>query len=312
MSILKFKPILKPKLTILPLKYIDLFCGIGSFHYSFEKLGWTCIMACDINPVSCQTYMANYGQQPLGDICDIDPKQIPYYDILCAGFPCQSFSNIGKHKGFNDERGQMFSQLMKFTKYHQPKVVVLENVPALLSHDNGQTFIKITNELKNEGYVVKHNILRCDEYGIPQMRKRLFIIGIRQDIAITNNLDNLDNLDNSDNLDNLFDYQSFYKNITLSQYLNQDFSKKTAYTIRCGGRHSSIDNKHNWDGYMITVNNVTQEYRLSLDDAKKLQGFPNDFKLSGSNTNQWKQLGNTIPTIFTKLIGHTINKLKFD
>ena len=217
MSLIQVKPKISLKAKLVsstPLKYIDLFCGIGSFHFSFAKLGWTCVIACDINPTSQQTYAQNYGQQPLGDIVDIDPQQIPGFDILCGGFPCQPFSNIGQHKGFNDERGTMFSQLMKFTKHHRPKVVVLENVPALLSHDKGQTFTRISNELIAENYVVKHSILRCDDYGIPQMRKRLFVIAIRQDIA------------NQNQLDGIFDYSQYFQTITLSQYLGQNFENQ--------------------------------------------------------------------------------------
>ena len=115
--------------------FIDLFCGIGSFHYSFKKRGWSCVMACDICKPARDTYKQNYNITPLEDICNIKPKDIKNYDILCAGFPCQPFSQAGKHKGFNDDLGTLFYQIMKFVKYHKPKVIILENVQALLSHD---------------------------------------------------------------------------------------------------------------------------------------------------------------------------------
>lgn len=161
----------------MPTRFIDLFCGIGSFHYSFQKLGWECVMACDIDETARKTYQQNYGLQPLDDIKGIDPKTIPTYDVLCAGFPCQPFSQCGQHKGFDDERGNLFFQVMKFVHHHHPAVIILENVPALLTHDTGRTFTIIREHLENAGYKIDFKILKCSDYGIPQMRKRLFVIG---------------------------------------------------------------------------------------------------------------------------------------
>jgi DNA (cytosine-5)-methyltransferase 1 len=272
-----------------PIKYIDLFCGIGSFHYSFEKLGFECVMACDINKSARNNYKLNHDVEPLGDICDIDPDDIDPYDILCAGFPCQPFSQAGKQKGFKDKRGTMFSQVMKFVKKNDPKVVILENVRGLLTHDNGKSFKKIIKTLEKEGYSVIHKILLCSDYGIPQMRKRLFIIGSK-------------NIKTS-KLNKFFDLSKFEKTTTLKKFFKKKFEKETAYTIRCGGRRSPIDDRHNWDGYWV----AGKEYRLTIKDGLKLQGFKK-FKLSGTNTEKWKLLGNTIPTIFTHMIGKQIMK----
>lgn len=206
---------------------------------------------------------------------------------------CQPFSQAGKHKGFDDKRGTLFFQVMKFVKFHKPKIIVLENVKALLNHDNGNTFNRIKNELTNENYDVVHEVLTCSDYGIPQMRKRLFIIGVRND------------LDLNYELNNFFDITKYKKNVSLSKYLNKKFKKDIAYTIRCGGRLSPINDRHNWDGYI--VNNL--EYRLTLEDALKLQGFDNNFILKGTSNEKWKLLGNTIPIIFTKIIGDRINEL---
>ena len=165
--------------THYPIKYIDLFCGMGSFHYSFQKLGFECVMASDIASSAKSNYEHNYGMKVLDDICDIDPTTIGPYDILCAGFPCQPFSQAGLHKGFADSRGTMFSQVMKFVTTNTPKVVVLENVSALLTHDKGNSFATIMEALTREGYKVVHRVLKCSDYGIPQMRKRLFIVGFK-------------------------------------------------------------------------------------------------------------------------------------
>ena len=238
-------------------KYIDLFCGMGSFHYSFQKLGLKCVMASDTYKPAKENYKKNYNIDILGDICDIEPSSIESYDILCAGFPCQPFSQAGHHKGFKDIRGTMFSQVMRFVKTNIPKVVILENVQALLNHDKGKSFAKIKEELEKEGYNVVYKVLKCSDYGIPQMRKRLFIVGFK-------------NIEVND-LDNFFELSKYKKNTTLTDYLGQNFKKNVAYTLRCGGKHSPIDDRHNWDGYWVD----DKEYRLTIDDGLKLQGFYN-------------------------------------
>jgi DNA (cytosine-5)-methyltransferase 1 len=274
------------------LKFVDLFCGIGSFHYSFKKFNWECVMSCDIDNAVKETYKENYGVLPLGDITEIDPKNIPEYDILCAGFPCQPFSQCGKHKGFDDTRGTLFFNIMKFVEYHKPKIIILENVQGLLNHDGGRTFERIKCDIENANYTIRYKVIKCSDYGLPQMRKRLFIVGVRKNIELANHIDKL------------LGFDEYKKEKTLSELLGKNFEKKIAYTIRCGGKNSPIHDKHNWDGYIVDG----KEYRLTKEDCLKLQGFDSDFKLRGSNKDQWKQLGNTIPTIFTEIIGLNINK----
>jgi len=269
------------------IRYIDLFCGLGSFHYSFNKKGFKCVMACDIYKPARDNYKLNYNIEPLKDICDIDPNDLPKYDILCAGFPCQPFSQAGKHKGFEDERGTMFSHVMKFVKLNSPPIIILENVQGLLNHDKGKTFKIIIDELEKEGYNVIYKILKCSDFGIPQMRKRLFIIGYK-------------NIQTK-KIENFFILNKYKKQNTLSKYLNKKFEKEIAYTLRCGGKNSPINDRHNWDGYMVD----NKEYRLSIEDGLKLQGFI-DYKLIGKNNEKWKLIGNTIPTIFTEIIANQI------
>jgi DNA (cytosine-5)-methyltransferase 1 len=276
----------------MSIKFIDLFCGIGSFHYSFRKLGWECVMSCDIDDTARKTYKSNYDLLPLGDITKIDPEKIHKYDILCAGFPCQPFSQCGKQKGFDDSRGNLFFHIMKFVEFHRPKIIILENVQGLISHNNGKTFETIKNNIQNENYSITYKVLKCSDYGLPQMRKRLFIIGVRNDI------------DSVKNINKLLDLDEYKKESTLSELLGKNFKKEIAYTIRCGGKNSPIYDKHNWDGYIVDE----QEYRLTIDDCLKIQGFNLDFQLEGNNKQKWKQLGNTIPTVFTEIIGQNISK----
>lgn len=274
------------------LKFIDLFCGIGSFHYSFKKLGWKCVMACDIDQAVKETYQTNYGVLPLGDITQIDPKDVPSYDVLCAGFPCQPFSQCGQHKGFDDDRGTLFFNIMKFVEHHAPSIIILENVQGLLAHDGGKTFERIKHDIEAANYTVVYKVITCSDYGLPQMRKRLIILGIRNNFVLINHVNKLLNFD------------AYKKDSTLTELFGKPFEKKTAYTIRCGGKNSPINDKHNWDGYMVGG----MEYRLTKEDCLKLQGFDADFKLCGKEKDKWKQLGNTIPTVFTEIIGRNICK----
>lgn len=275
-----------------PLKFIDLFCGIGSFHHSFKQFGWECVMSCDINEAVRKTYKENYNQEPLGDITKIEPAMVAPFDVLCAGFPCQPFSQCGQHKGFEDERGNMFFNLMRFVRSHNPKLVILENVQGLLAHDSGNTFQTIKGLLESANYTVGHKVLKCSDYGLPQMRKRLFIICVRNDLSLRTKMNELMNFD------------EYKKNVTLSEHLGRNFEKDVAYTIRCGGKNSPINDKHNWDGYVVDG----AEYRLTIADCLKLQGFESSFVLKGTLSEQWRQLGNTIPTIFTTIVGNNINK----
>ena len=206
---------------------------------------------------------------------------------------CQPFSQCGQHKGFDDTRGTLFFHIMKFVDFHKPKIIILENVQGLLNHDGGKTFERIKGDIETANYKVTYKVLKCSDYGLPQMRKRLFIVGVRKDIEMEKHIDKILNFD------------EYKKEKTLTEFFGKNFKKEIAYTIRCGGKNSPIDDKHNWDGYIVDGN----EYRLTKEDCLKLQGFRPDFKLCGNNKDQWKQLGNTIPTIFTEIIGLNLQKL---
>jgi DNA (cytosine-5)-methyltransferase 1 len=247
-------------------------------------------MACDIDRHAQATYKTNYGLTPMGDITTIDPASIPSYDVLCAGFPCQPFSQCGKHKGFDDVRGTLFFHIMKFVSFHNPNCIVLENVQGLLKHDGGRTFQRIKNDIEAAGYEVDFKVVTCSDYGIPQMRKRLIMVAVRKEMALP--------------MDKILDFDEYKKHVTLSTFLSKSFEKETAYTIRCGGKKSPINDRHNWDGYIVDG----AEYRLTIEDCLKLQGFSADFMLCGPVSAKWKQLGNTIPTVFTDIVGRNLAK----
>ena len=281
--------------------YVDLFSGMGSFHYSLSRqTGFNCVAASDICEAARRVYEANHGLKPLGDICDIDPQTLPPFDLVCAGFPCQPFSQAGHRRGFNDTRGTMFEEVMRVALggKRKPSVIVLENVRGLLRHDDGRSFKIVCDRLEEAGYAVVHKVLTCSDYGIPQMRKRLLIVAYLPAAVKP-----------GEDMERFFDLAAYEAHTTLTDFLgNGIFAKPTAYTIRCGGRRSPIDDRHNWDGYWVDG----CEYRLTTADALKLQGFEGYDITAGGTTSkaqQWRLLGNTIPTVFTRIIGERITAL---
>lgn len=166
-------------------KFIDLFCGIGGFHQALSDLGGECVYASDIDEDCRKIYKLNYGLDPDGDITKVNEKDIPFHDILCAGFPCQAFSKAGKRLGFADPtKGTLFFEIMRIARYHKPKYMLLENVRNLASHDNGNTWKVIHDEIINAGYYTfeKPVIFSPHYIGVPQHRERVFIMCVRNDI----------------------------------------------------------------------------------------------------------------------------------
>lgn len=174
------------------LTFIDLFAGIGGFRLGMEQAGAKCVFSSEIDKFAQKTYQENFGETSFGDITKISTKDIPDHDILCAGFPCQSFSIAGKRLGFEDTRGTMFFEIARILKEKQPKAFILENVDGLISHDKGKTFGTILNilaktingqtplfETENLGYHIYYKVLNSTGFGVPQNRKRIFIVGFK-------------------------------------------------------------------------------------------------------------------------------------
>lgn len=162
-------------------KFIDLFSGIGGFHQAMNFFGGKCVLASEIDKDAIQVYKANYGIDSDKDITSINALDVPDHDVLCAGFPCQAFSKAGKQLGFADKtRGTLFFEIIKILKAKHPKYFILENVPNLISHDGGNTYKVICGALKEVGYRIpaKPLILSPHQFGVPQVRTRIFIPGI--------------------------------------------------------------------------------------------------------------------------------------
>lgn len=270
------------------MKYIDLFSGIGGFHLAMEKNNFEMVMACEKNEKARQTYKENFGEKydlenetifPK-DVTLLNEKDIPDFDILCAGFPCQAFSRAGKQKGFEDTRGTLFFDVARILKEKQPEYFILENVSNLLNHDNGKTFEIISNTLSELGYFFDFKVIKLSDHGLPQYRPRIYIIGSKSKKEL--------------NFPNKIDLK-----YNMSNVLEGECKREIGFTLRVGGRHSPIDDRHNWDGYIVD----NKEVRLNTEQAKKMQGFPEYFKFKVSENQAMKQLGNSVsPEIVDQLI----------
>ena len=160
------------------LKFIDLFAGIGGFRLGFENAGCKCVFSSEIDDHACEMYELNFGENPRCDITQLNPKDIPDFDILCAGFPCQAFSICGKQKGFYDEtRGTLFFDICRIIEEKKPKAFVLENVSNLEKHDSGRTLTVMLSVLSELGYTVVYKVLNARNFGVPQNRERIIIVG---------------------------------------------------------------------------------------------------------------------------------------
>jgi DNA (cytosine-5)-methyltransferase 1 len=280
--------------------FIDLFAGIGGFHLAIHRLGGKCIFASEIDVDARKTYKHNYEQVSPelflnglfnDDIRNVMPNDIPDFDLLCAGFPCQPFSQAGYKKGFNDnhnsERGNLFFNIVDIIEAKKPRAIFLENVRGLVSHDSGKTFKIIREIIENElGYSFYFKVVKASDYGLPQLRPRVFIVGFRDEGFMRG-----------------FNFPSTKSlKFTMSDVWQGKCTRDIGFTIRVGGRGSQIDDRRNWDAYMVD----NQIRRLSYVEARKMQGFPDDFYFPVSDTQAIKQLGNSVAVDTVEEIGRNI------
>lgn len=272
------------------MKFIDLFSGIGGFHLAFHELGATCVFASEIDKNARLTYIENFAKYSPklfsnghfnDDILKIKKphSQIPDFDILCAGFPCQPFSQAGFKKGFSeskDDRGNMFFNICSIIESKQPKAFFLENVRHLIKHDDGKTFKVIKDQLENQlNYTFHYKVVKASDHGLPQHRPRVFIVGFRKDY---------------NDMPEFTFPEPEPLTITMSDIWNGDCPKDIGYTLRVGGRGSGLHDRRNWDSYLVDG----IEKRLTSHEGKLMQGFPDDFQFPVSETQAMKQLGNSV------------------
>lgn len=313
------------------LTFIDLFAGIGGFKIAFSNAGAKCVMACEIDKFCQSTYQHNYQPNyPIhSDITQLKTQNIEDFDILCGGFPCQAFSLAGKKRGFEDTRGTLFFDVARILKDKKPKAFLLENVKNLVGHDKGNTFKVITQTLLDLGYDIDYQVINA-KYFVPQNRERIFIWGMRKDLnknihLIKENINQIIEHKISEgipHINNILE-KNVDKQFTLSDKLwsyLQNHAKKHAslgngfgYGLIDPSIHQTtrtISARYYKDGSEILIKQEGQNPRkLTPKEASKLQGYPEQFQIICSNTQAYKQFGNSVAVPVIEMLAKEIVSL---
>lgn len=316
-----FPALQNPKYTM-----IDLFAGIGGTRLGFYQTGKVqSVFSSEIDKFAIKTYSRNFGDTPHGDITAIESTDIPDHDILVGGFPCQAFSQAGKQLGFEDTRGTLFFQIARILNDKRPKAFLLENVRNLLTHDHGRTFAVIKDTLEELNYKVYYNLFKAREFGVPQNRERIYIVGFDK-TQVSN-------------------YKSFQfpkpLNIPTSVGSILESQVDDKYTISdklwTGHQIRKKNNKANGKGFGYTLFNEQSEYtntlsaryykdgseilieqkgknprKLTPREAARLQGFPEQFVIPVSDTQAYKEFGNSVAVPVIHAIAEEILKVLDD
>ncbi|MGN0755945.1 DNA (cytosine-5-)-methyltransferase [uncultured Treponema sp.] len=296
--------------------FIDLFAGIGGFRLAMQSCGGQCVFSSEWDDAAKQTYFENYGEVPFGDITKIKSSDIPDFDILTGGFPCQPFSSIGKREGFQHKtQGTLFFYIANIIKEKKPKAFLLENVTGLLTHDNGQTYQTILDTLRNElEYNVETKVLNSADFEVPQERKRLYFVGFRKDI-----------------FDKNFVFPTGSKNkVGFGQFVEKNAEGPSisehlqrSYIFKKDDGHPEIVDE-NTDFPVKTfcasyhkIQRITGTFvrggktglRLFTEsECKSVMGFPKNFKCPVSRTQKYHQFGNSVAVPVVTAISKEIVK----
>lgn len=288
-----------------PLRFIDLFAGIGGFRLAAESLGWECVFSSEIDRRCQDVYEANFGDRPVGDIREVEPTSISDHDVLIGGFPCQPFSIIGKMDGMNDTRGTLFFEIERIVREKRPRWLVLENVKQLLSNDGGRTIETIMQSLRGLGYQSEYRVLNALNFGLPQKRERVLIVA------------------NNSGID--FEWPEVAVPMTpLSEVLQENVSESffASPEIRAKrfASHTPLESPAIWHenksghissypfscalraGASYNYLLVDGVRRLTGREMLRLQGFPDKFKIIGAYTQTRKQAGNAVPVPMVRAV----------
>lgn len=289
----------------------DLFCGIGGFRLAIEQVGRELgvviegVFSCDIDEECQRVYKANFGEKPTGDITAIKSESIPDHDILLAGFPCQPFSIIGHRKGFEDTRGTLFFNIARILEEKKPSIFVLENVKLLAGHNNGKTLKRIMTVLRNLNYYADFRVLNALDFGLPQKRERIFIVGFKKPCSFDWPKGEISMMPLQKILEADVPLQYY-----ASEYIRKNRLKKhkpteqptiwhenkaghiSAYPYSCALRAGASYN------YLL----VNGERRLTPREMLRLQGFPDSFEIVCNYSQTRKQAGNSLPVPVAKAV----------
>ena len=296
------------------MRVIDLFAGIGGIRLGFESIDSNCVFSSEWDKYAQDMYELNFGERPFGDINDIEPKKIPDHDFLLAGFPCQPFSIAGKQLGFADTRGTLFFNIEKILQTKRPYGFLLENVSRLVTHDKGRTFKVIIDKLENLGYKLHYKILNTIDFGLPQLRKRIYIVGFQDNLNFEFpkpdgfKLSLKDILEPDDNVAQNYFVSDLIKQKRLDKVkANPPFP--SIWHENIGGNISALPHscalRAGGSYNYLLVNGVR---RLTAREMLRLQGFPDTFKINVSYTQIRKIAGNTVSIKVIELIAKEIDK----
>ena len=310
------------------LRFIDLFCGIGGFRFAFERAGAQCVFSSDWDKFSQQTYEANFGEKPVGDIHSVAVAEIPKFDILCGGFPCQPFSlagvskknSLGRKHGFDDEnQGNLFFSIADILEYHKPAAFVLENVKNLRSHDKGRTFQIIHDTLtKALGYNLHWRIIDAQSV-VPQHRERIFLVGFKdkrtfefprfpaQGPKLSSILD-AKVPDKYTLTDKLWEYLQNYAKKHKAAGNGFGFGLFTGKDVA-----RTLSARYHKDGSEILISQGARKNprRLTPKECARLMGYPANFKIPVSDTQAYRQFGNSVAVpVVERIAKRVIETLK--
>jgi DNA (cytosine-5)-methyltransferase 1 len=295
--------------------FIDLFAGIGGFHYALQAHGGKCIWASEWDKQAAKIYETNHKITPHGDITVIAAEDIPAHDLIAAGFPCQAFSISGKQNGFQDPRGTLFFDIARIASHHKPKVLFLENVRNFEKHDGGKTLTTVRNTLEGMGYRFYGRLYNASDFGLPQNRQRYIMVAIREDIDPNRSFvmpeppridvaleDILD-----PNVDSKYEITRPGYVLDPTKFLTERINKPRQIGYYAKGRQG--ERIYDIKGHSITLSayggGIGAKTGLYLVDGKirklsprecaRLQGFPESFILPASDQASWKVFGNSVP-----------------
>jgi DNA (cytosine-5)-methyltransferase 1 len=306
--------------------FIDLFAGLGGFRIALESLGAKCVYSNEWDEPVRRVYENNFGDIPEGDITKVDENTIPDHDILCAGFPCQAFSISGKQKGFEDSRGTLFFDVARIVKAKKPKIVFMENVKNFATQDNGQTLEVVKATMEELGYTFNQRVLNAADYGVPQKRERIYMVCFRDDLSIdefeypkpfklTRYLEDF-LLDDESMVQDLYVDRpdTYYNGVEDNKYSNKSIRLGT---VNKGGQGERI---YSTKGIAITLSAhgggifaKTGGYlingrprKLHPRECARIMGFPDTYELCESQSQAYKQFGNSVVIDVLQLIAQQI------
>lgn len=296
--------------------FIDLFAGIGGMRLAFESTGGVCVFSSEWDKYAQKTYQANFGEIPYGDITKISEKNIPKFDVLLAGFPCQPFSSIGKREGFKHEtQGTLFYDVARIIDFHKPKAFLLENVAGLLTHDDGRTFTTIISVLTSIGYALEYKILDSSDFGVPQKRERIYIVGFNKKKVSRADFHFPKPRNSKVGIGKFV--ESGIKDLSISKHLQSVYIYKLD-----DGRPEIITPESDFPVKTLVasyhkIQRLTGTFvkdgptglrLLSENECKSIMGFPKNFKIPVSRTQMYRQFGNSVAVPVVKAVARSIVK----